>query len=120
MSTQRERREVYATRRWEKLRLRALNAAGWLCVQCAAVGLTKAAEIVHHKQPWQDATGARRRELAFDANNLEPLCRDCHGQAHTSSKPNPWDALVRQSMELENETESEAGVAPIRGAAKAK
>lgn len=98
MSTRAERIEVYATAAWRKLRLRALNAAGFLCVQCAEAGRTAAAEIVHHKQPWQEATGARRRELAFDFNNLVPLCRECHGQAHTHADTNPWDGLVRQSL----------------------
>lgn len=98
MSTRSERNEVYATAAWRKLRLRALNAAGFLCVQCAEAGRTAAAEIVHHKQPWQAATGARRRELAFDFDNLQALCRDCHALAHTQAEPNPWDGLVRQSL----------------------
>ena len=98
MSSLRERREVYATAAWQKLRVKALKAAGWLCEACAAEGRTSAAEIVHHKQPWQAASGSDRQRLAFDFDNLACLCRECHGQAHTMREPNPWDGLVRQKL----------------------
>ena len=93
MSTPIERREVYLTRQWQALRLSVLKSAGWLCQcgDCRAHGYTKPAEVVHHKERWQAASGALRQQLAFDRGNLVAVSRDCHQRIHSEDDKPPED-----------------------------
>lgn len=62
--------------RWQKLRLLAMEAAGWECTDCLATDKTL---NVHHRiyrknaEPW---------EYALD--ELAVLCKDCHKGEHSS------------------------------------
>lgn len=62
---------VYRDRRWPALRLAAKRRDGWQCVQCGARGRLE----VDHILPVRD-----RPDLAFDLDNLQPLCASCHGK----------------------------------------
>lgn len=62
----------YSTSRWQKMRLVVLRREP-LCRYCAEQGRTTAAAHVDHIQPV-----TLRRELAFVASNLQPLCESCH------------------------------------------
>ena len=74
----------YQDKRWkivreEKLRLNPV------CEQCEAAGRTRSAEEVHHMIPFMSAKSAMYRDrLAFDIDNLESLCIECHKQQHHS------------------------------------
>ncbi len=69
---------------------------GHLCVNCLKVGLTAAAELVHHVQP------IRKGGDPWDIDNLESLCRRCHAEEH-AEKPDParqkWADLITQTLE---------------------
>lgn len=77
MSTESERREVYATNRWRKIRQRVIDRDGGLCVHCAKQNLTIEGTICHHRQP------IREGGAPFDPLNLELVCMSCHKWLHT-------------------------------------
>ena len=57
--------------RWQRFRLRYLSAHP-LCEQCENEGVITAASLIHHKRALRDG-GAK-----YAAENLMPLCRECH------------------------------------------
>ena len=68
-----ERQRIYATAGWKKVRALALERDGYRCRKCG----TSEQLIVHHdievdKDPGQ----------ALNLDNLETLCRVCHGRTH--------------------------------------
>ena len=82
MSSPTERREVYATSRWQKLRAQILIRDGWTCQgRCKELGRTSAGGEVHHVKP------IREGGAVWDPNNLRLLCRDCHRQSHHQERP---------------------------------
>lgn len=64
----RERRRLYRSRPWRRVRAFVLDAALWRCERCGARGRLE----VHHRRPLADG-GA-----PFDPANLEAVCRRCH------------------------------------------
>lgn len=75
-------KNVYNTYRWRKLRLYYLSEHP-LCEQCLKNGIKKLAEHVHHCE--EISTGNSNEQmiqLAFDINNLEALCKECHQNEH--------------------------------------
>ena len=76
MSTKRERKEIYLTKRWAALRDAAFDRDAGLCQDCKRQGLTVAAALVHHVIPLR--SGGNHWELS----NLRSLCRDCHSKEH--------------------------------------
>ena len=77
MSTSTERREIYSSRRWRKLRSEKLDSMP-LCELCQADGFTVSATIVHHK------VHIRQGGPAFpdDLDQLQSLCQPCHDDIH--------------------------------------
>lgn len=78
---------IYATARWQAVRLVAMHRDGWQCRQCSR----KTALQVHHVEPIA-AGGA-----AYDLGNLETVCRDCHYGRHrkvTDPETLAWTAFV--------------------------
>ena len=75
MSTPTERREIYLTPRWRRLRLAILRAAGGVCQSCGK----RAADEVHHKHP------IREGGETWNPANLIALCRRCHRAEHDIS-----------------------------------
>ena len=67
-----ERKRVYCSRRWRRLRNWILDR-GPLCVACEAQGVVRAAQAIDHIVPLRDAP-----DRAFDESNLQPLCHACH------------------------------------------
>lgn len=67
-----EAKAFYKRADWRRTRA-AVLAANPLCVACEARGRVELAVDVHHKQERRD-----RPDLAFDASNLEGLCKSCH------------------------------------------
>lgn len=70
---------VYATRAWQRLRLEQLRTEP-LCRYCTELGLTVAATEVDHIRPHRGD-----RDLAFDPENLQSLCKPCHDR-HAQAK----------------------------------
>lgn len=76
MSTQKERKEIYGTPRWRRLRNEIMDRTGGLCAECLRQDRTVPAEIIHHIVP------IRAGGDIWDRANLEPLCRLCHEEVH--------------------------------------
>src|SRR4051812_16494229 len=63
---------IRSSNRWQRLR-RLYMAAHPLCERCLSLGITTAAEQVHHKVPLRIDPS-----LAFTESNLMSVCRPCH------------------------------------------
>lgn len=63
----------YTSTRWIRVRLDKLSINP-LCEECERHGIVTAADTVHHKQERID-----RPDLSLDLDNLESVCRQCHG-----------------------------------------
>ena len=80
------------SRRWERVRRRVLDAAGWRCQACGGYG-----NEVDHIVPLE------RGGAMYDPANLQVLCRGCHiaktlAEAEAAGRTTPgraaWRALV--------------------------
>lgn len=103
----RESAAVLRSDRWKSLRFLAKRRDGFRCVECGAVDHLE----VDHIKPVRGWP-----ELAFDLDNLQTLCRQCHsrktrievGLNPLSPPRQAWRDLVRdlhrnpQSKELQN------------------
>ena len=72
--------------KWQKLRLKKIKANP-LCEECLIKGITKEAEEVHHITPVESTNFLPDMEiLAYDYNNLQSLCKECHKEKHNYKK----------------------------------
>ena len=94
MSTATERREIYTTARWRRLRGHKLDLNP-LCEECERNGLTVAADLVHHLKPVSEG-GDPFPEIA----GLESLCTPCHSTHHST------DDLTDQQIGFKKRLES--------------
>nr|WP_320038870.1 HNH endonuclease signature motif containing protein [uncultured Bacteroides sp.] len=76
-----ERQAVYNTKRWKELRTLKLML-NCLCEECEKMDKVTVATEVHHKDSFMKYQGIEREEKAFDIDNLESLCSDCHKKEH--------------------------------------
>ena len=73
--------KFYKSKRWQDCRRAYASSVGGLCERCLKRGLYSAGEIVHHKVPiTPENIDDPNVTLRWD--NLELLCRDCHGSEH--------------------------------------
>ena len=72
----REGQKTYQHKLWKSMRAEKF-AYNPVCERCAAAGLTVPTEEVHHKVPIDVCP-----DLAFDWENLESLCLECHNIRH--------------------------------------
>lgn len=78
------RKEVYNTSKWRKLREAKLMQDP-LCEMCLQNEIITAGVDIHHIVSFvQVSDPLRRKELAFDFNNLMTLCKVCHQKLHNS------------------------------------
>lgn len=75
----------YQTAAWVNCREEYKKKAGGLCERCYSKGIIKTGEIVHHKKHIEPEN-LNNPEITLNFDNLELLCRDCHGEAHKSRK----------------------------------
>ena len=76
-----ERQDIYNTQQWRDLRLIKLEQNP-LCEECLLEGKVVVATEVHHKNSFMKYYDNQRIEKAFDIENLESLCRQCHQNKH--------------------------------------
>ena len=77
-------KEIYDDPQWEPARQEAIRRANGLCVTCFKRGIIKPGKEVDHivelteenKDDWY---------IAFNPNNLEYKCTDCHNEKHERS-----------------------------------
>lgn len=77
-----KRQKVYQNPIWKKMRLAKLMEKP-LCYVCEIQGKTKLAEHLHHLHTFTQETDQDQiNRLAFDSNNIVPLCSHHHWQIH--------------------------------------
>ena len=76
-----ERKKIYNTARWQATRKLVLQMQP-LCAECMRMGVIEPAVDVHHIDSFMNYKGAMREKMAFDFDNLQGLCKSCHGRHH--------------------------------------
>ncbi len=78
------RRQAYNNTAWRKLRDSYLKLHP-LCENCLKEGKVVPAEDVHHKRsPFQK--GEINWTLLMEPENLQSLCKECHGKEHAKEQ----------------------------------
>ena len=75
----------YKTQAWKDCRTSYRKSVGGLCEECLRRGIYRAGVIVHHRIPL-NAENVRDPSIALSWDNLELLCRDCHGEKHNAKR----------------------------------
>lgn len=75
----------YKTTAWQECRDAYASSVGGLCERCYAKGRIVPGEIVHHKI-YLDPKKIHDPEVALNWDNLELLCRSCHGAEHSKKR----------------------------------
>ena len=103
---QRDKADIYNSKEWKQLREAKLQQQP-LCEMCQEEGrkqgvrrgYVRSATCVHHIVPIETATTmAEMRQLAFDWNNLQSLCRRHHHMVHNDAGYHKPD-VVKQRKE---------------------
>ena len=89
---------LYKSKAWQHTRKAYAASVGWLCEECLKHGLYRAGEIVHHKQPLTPEN-INDPAITLSWDNLELLCRDCHGKVHGSVKRYKVDEMGRVKID---------------------
>ena len=77
-----ERQKIYATKEWKALS-KAYIMQHPLCEECLAKGNITPSQHVHHIVSFMSVDDeVERLALAFDINNLQALCIECHVRKH--------------------------------------
>lgn len=66
---------------WIKCKNSYLISVNYLCERCLAKGDVVPAKIVHHKIHLNQ-DNYQNPEIAYNFDNLEALCLDCHNKEH--------------------------------------
>lgn len=74
-------KEFYCSLAWKNTRRAYAKSRGGLCERCLAKGIYRAGEIVHHKV-YLSPENINDPAVSLNWDNLELLCRDCHGAEH--------------------------------------
>ena len=83
-----QKRKIYTSRRWLKLRKLVLDKFNHLCQNCKRNGKQTPADEVHHIIPLGECADP------FDFSNLELLCKSCHSQETNLERKN---RIIRQT-----------------------
>jgi len=76
----------YKSGKWQRVEKAYKKSVGGLCERCLKHDLITIGEIVHHKiHITPQNIGDPSITMSFD--NLELLCRTCHGEVHRRSAP---------------------------------
>ena len=87
------------SKEWRQLRAIKL-AQDPYCEECQRHGIYRLASVVHHKIEVESGlTPADCKRLAFDLNNLESVCPQCHREIHKNRKT--WGRDNHQQRERE-------------------
>ena len=74
--TSAERRKLYGTQQWKRLRKAAVERDGWRCKVCGKAGRL---EVHHIRSPFYGGP-------MWDIENLRTVCRPCHWKAHHADR----------------------------------
>lgn len=73
--------QFYSGTAWRETRKAYAKSRGGLCERCLARGIIRAGVIVHHKT-LLTPENIGDPDVTLNWDNLELLCRDCHGAEH--------------------------------------
>jgi 5-methylcytosine-specific restriction endonuclease McrA len=73
--------KVYRTAEWERVRQFVIQRAQGLCEECLRQGRVEAGTEVDHIRPL-DERNWRDWDVAYNPDNLQLLCRECHAAKH--------------------------------------
>jgi 5-methylcytosine-specific restriction protein A len=77
IGTRQERQAIYNTPRWVKLRKEKLMQNP-VCEVCNK----ELADHVHHINSFMNYSKEERINVAYNSNNLQSVCRECHTKIH--------------------------------------
>lgn len=69
----------YNNSKWIKCRKAYMSSQHYICERCGDI-----ATICHHKV-WLNESNVNNHEYAYNFDNLEALCMDCHNKEHFGS-----------------------------------
>ena len=75
----------YRSKAWKDCRAAYIHSVNGLCERCLEKGIIKAADIVHHIIELDDEK-ARDPSIAFNFDNLQAVCIECHNEVHFGKK----------------------------------
>lgn len=79
-----ERRKIYNSERWKRLRAWKFTNSP-LCEICLQQDIVTPAEDIHHIISFMSTDDPiQRKFLAYDYDNLQSLCKQCHQRRHNS------------------------------------
>ena len=96
-----EQSQFYKTKAWQDCRNAYIKRVGGLCEKCLKKGLIVPAEIVHHKIHL-NAENVSDPNISLNPDNLEALCRTCHGIEH------PQGRAKRYTIDADGRVEARA------------
>ena len=76
-----EANEIYNTHKWRQLRKSKLMNSP-ICEICGK----ELASQIHHKDSFMKYEGLKRKEVAYDFDNLQSLCELCHIKIHQEQR----------------------------------
>ena len=96
---QRDKQVICNNKEWRRTRARKLRVNP-LCELCESRGKVVAAHCVHHIVPIETAhTLEEMQDLAFDWNNLQSLCDQCHADVHKQAGSHTKEAHKQREEE---------------------
>lgn len=96
------RQKAYQSSEWKKLRDIYMKEHP-VCEECLAKGkITPAVDIHHKESPFKN--NEVNKSLLLDYNNLQALCKECHGDIHNRQQGRPTiQDVLRQLADLLDE-----------------
>ncbi len=79
----------YKSKEWKQCRAAYAKSVGGLCERCFAKGMIVPGVIVHHKTHISPEN-ITNPLVTLNWENLELLCRDCHGEEHSANTRRYW------------------------------
>jgi len=88
-------KKFYSSIQWQDVRNAYAKRVNHLCENCLKSGTVAAGEIVHHKIEITPEN-IDNPEVTLNYDNLEMLCRKCHGAMHGSKRfsVNEWGEVT--------------------------
>lgn len=98
MSRNRDYIDLINTSRWRKVRAAVLKDHP-CCEDCEGEGIVSLATEVHHVVPLESIKDyGRMQRMAYDRDNLVPLCTRCHKARHVALKSNSKEEKRKRDM----------------------
>lgn len=113
MTKRRAGQKVYNSRSWDRIRAMYMSSKNYICERCG-----RPATIYHHREHLT-ADNVTNPHVAYNADNLECLCHECHNAEHDrfngrvvyNSKGDVVN--VRPTAELQDFEDARAAIAQL-------